>query len=289
MSTGTEIPPLARGIVNFEATRLVDEDGRPVAEVASPIYDRVTTEVVACPYADVRQGGPMNRSALRQMSAVWPELLGCMATLAGPAPTVGAAWAAAVTGTALPLACPQPVPRLVAGLFKASLGLSQVFSAMCLSAPGVAGLPLSSLGRAPDFFRALDQGRWLVGAEQVCAGSRSMIEEAFDALNGGSGAAPPAVAALVRAVGHTPPRVVALHAAYLAACARAARTGDGVAPAPGHPWLRAVFAVPNRPPDHALRFFADGGAPEVLVAFVEAGPAPRGELDARFSAALAEA
>ena len=243
--------------------------------------------MVSCPYADVRKGAPMNRSALQQMAITWPALLASMGALAGPAPTVGRAWAAAVTGTALPLVAPSPVPRLTAALFKASLGLSQVFSAMCLSTPGVASLPLAALGNPRDFFAALDQGRWLVGAEQVCAGSQPMIEEAFAALCGGGGLAPAEVDALVRQVGSVPPTVVGLHVAYLAASARAARAGDGEAPAAPHPWLRAVFAVPNRAPDHALRLFADGEAPPAVTRFLARGTGCRAEIDDAFAAELA--
>jgi hypothetical protein len=36
--------------------------------------------------------------------------------------------------------------------------------------------------------------------------------------------------------------------------------------------LRAVLAVPNRPPEHALRLYPAGEAPAALLAFLEAVP-----------------
>lgn len=257
---------LVRGLLDFGVTALVDEDGRPVAEVASPAFRSVHTDLVACPYADVRAGGVMNRSALGQMTTTWPDLLASFAALAGPRPTVSRAWAAAVTGIALPLVSATPVPRRTAALFKASLGLSQVFSALLLTEDGVADAPLSALGDAPAFFDALDQGRWLVGANQVCAGSRPMIEQAFDALagRGVERAAPSEVVDAAARVGQLPPEVVGLHVAHLASLQQLHRVGQGPPVEAHHPWLRAVFAIPDRPAEHARRLFPTGGAPASL-------------------------
>ena len=90
----------------------------------------------------------------------------------------------------------------------------------------------------------------------------------------------------------------ALQAAYLAAVYQAVRAGraDGLAGTPGEqwlsrvpPWLRAVLAVPNRPPEHARRLFPSGAAPRSVERFLDAGPGSAGELAARFSAAIASA
>jgi hypothetical protein len=253
---------LARDLVSFAATALFDVDGRPVAEVASPAWRDVPTELVACPYADVRAGQPMNRTALRQMSAVWPALLASFAALGGGTPTVHGAWAAALSGIALPLLAPRPVPRLQSALFKASLGLSQVFSALLLSDDGVADAPLTSLGDGAAFFAELDRGRWLVGADQVCAGTAPMIEQVFDALTGRIPVdpAPPEIRAVPAA-----PVAVGLHVAHLLACQQAARRGEREPVTdPLNPWLRAVFAVPNRPVAHARRLFEAGAVPAAV-------------------------
>jgi hypothetical protein len=233
---------VARGLIGFEARELFDEDGRPVAEVASPTYRDDTTELVACPYADSRAGEPMNRSALRQMTSAWPELLATIGGLGGG--TVHGAWVAAIRGVALPLTAPIPVPRAISGVFKASLGLSQVFSAMLLQDDGIAEMPLAALGDGEAFFAALDQGRWLHGSRQVCAGTKPMIIAIFEALVAGSPPSP-----------GIPEEAVALHVAWVASRQRLGREGEV------HPWLRAVAAVPDRPPEHARRLFPAGQTP----------------------------
>lgn len=229
----------------------------------------------------------MNRSALRQMTAVWPELLASFAALGGCEPTIGRAWEAAIIGIALPLVAPSPVPRLVAALFKASLGLSQVFSAMLLTGEGVADTPLVALGDGPSFFAALDEGRWLVGADQVCAGTMPMIVGVFDALTGPVAPAPPIIAALIERVGGIPAEVVGLHVAHLAALQAAARRGDGPpVEAPSAAWLRAVFAVPQRPPEHARRLFATGGVPASVERYLGGATGDRASLERRFMAEM---
>lgn len=265
------MPDLARSMFAFGQRDLVDEDGRPVAEVASPRYDAARTEVVACPYADRRYGMPMNRSALRQMSSVWHELLAASAIAAGPSPTVHAAWAAVARGLALPLASPAPTPRGVAAWFKASLGLSQVYGTLLLGDEGVADTPLAALGTSANFFAVLDAERWLIGAVQACAGTESMIRAVFDATVGGQ---PPDVAP--RWLDRLPmvvdaPTWVGVHAAVLLRRARAARHGIGDAPTHDvPPWLRSLFAVPNRDPAHARRLFPTGRTPAAVQAVLQA-------------------
>ena len=287
---GVAISPLADGLLGFGATALLDEDGRPVAEVAAPSFRATVTDMAVCPYADVRSGGQMNRSALRQMSAVWPDLLACFSALAGEEPTVSQAWQAAVTGISLPLLAPAPTPRLIAGLFKASLGLSQVFSAMLLMDDGVADAPLTALGNSAEFFTALDAGRWLVGAEQVCAGSPAMIEQVFEAMVSPAARECPQLAAdLIADVGALPPEIVGLHIAHLAALNRVARYGDGAPVVLTHPWLRAVFSIPDRPAEHALRLFPAGKTPESVTRYLAAagGGANRRRLEEVFADAVA--
>ena len=278
---------IVHGLLTFSVRSLLDVDGRPVAEVASPLYDDAAADLGACPYADARAGGRMNRAALRQLAAVWPDLLAGLSALAGPEPTVGQAWAAAVTGITLPLVGAQPVPRLTASLFKACLGLSQVCSALLLTADGVAEAPLVSLGDASAFFAALDTGRWLIGVEQVCAGSRPMIEDAFDALAGArTGPCPEELAVAMAAVGGAPPQIVGLHVAHLLSLQAAARQGDGPPVRADYPWLRAVFSVPNRPPEHALRLYAPGAAPACVRRYLAAPDRGRVALEAAFAVEL---
>ncbi len=166
-----------------------------------------------------------------------------------------------------PLVAPQPTSRLVAGLFKASLGLTQVFSALLLGADGVADVPLTALGDGEAFFAELDRGRWLIGAEQACAGTKPMIVAVFDAMCR-SGQAPAEIAALLPRV-EAAPTAVALHVAWLAARQQAARRGEGEPVMESlHPWLRATFAVPDRAPEHARRLYPAGNTPAALERFL---------------------
>lgn len=266
-----------------------------MAEVGSALYDTVTTEIVACPYAGARRGGPMNHSALRQVGACWPEVLALARGLAVGRPTVHDAFAAALTATAAPvaweLAAPgRPVPRAMAALYKANLGMSQVLGGVLLVADGVADQPLRALGDADAFLALLEQGRWLVGEEQVCAGPEPMIGQLFDAMAGGLG---PAATLPVAAPGlrDTALVVAGLQAAALLATQDALRRGDrsgfeGTAAAGwmqgrGPAWLRSVLGAPGRSVDHVARLFPVEGLPAPVAAFVAEGPASPGELDAR--------
>lgn len=275
--------------VTFAASALLDEDGRPVAEVGSPLYEGVPTEIVACPYHDARRGLPMNRSALRQLGAAWPSVVASARALAGPAPTVHAAWRAAVVGLAAPVVWSHrhgaPVPRALSASFKTSLGMSQVLTALLLSDAAMAAAPLGSLGSRDDFFAVLDQGRWLIGQDQVCAGTPGQIGELFDALagEGGTSAFDPALLTLAPLAPWQDEAALAIarSVAWLATLTERRRAG---AQAPGGargaawlagdvpPWLRAVLAVPNRPPEHALRLYPAGEAPAALVEFLAAVP-----------------
>lgn len=269
---------VARAVVEFQAQLLVDVDGRPVAEVGSPLYASTATEVEACPYHDARKGQPMNKSALKQVGSVWPGVLATLSHLAGPRPTVHRAWVAAVTGIAMPSAFEDRVPRVVSATFKASLGLSQIFTSLLLGDDGVADAPLGALGTGKDFFQVLDQGRWLFGDVQVCAGTEPMIVSAMDILagDGETGEVPREVTARARLV-ELAPVAVALHAAHLAACQELAREGRGE-PVKEElpPWLRALFAVPVRPPEHVRRLFPAGAVPEAVERYLAA---PRTDQD----------
>ena len=253
---------------HFDPTAdLFDEDGRPIGEVGSTHYERVETELVRCPYADARHGGPMNQSALRQLGEVWSDVRTLASCVAGPHATVHRAWRAAIAGTRAPAVFAEraegPVPRALSAWYKASLGFSQVLTALLLSDEGVADAPLDSLGEADDFLALLERDRWLVGAEQVCAGPASMIAQLFQALADArpDAAWPPSLAVLApldpwidarcRWVQH---QVEAVLRARVEAAA-GQRTLDDPDLAPGLPCLRGVLAVPGRQPEHAARLF----------------------------------
>ena len=285
---------IAEALITFAARHRLDEDGRPVAEIASPHYDPARTELQRCPYPDARLGQPMNRSALRQMADVWPALLDSVRWCVGGEPTVHRAWRAAVAGLAAPALWPEAeVPRLLSAQFKASLGLSQVLTTLLLGEAGAADARLVELGDADAFFAQLDAGRWLIGESQVCAGSASMIGALFDALSDGAPGAPdPAWSRLGDGWFDAATEAVAVHAAHLALASRQVGAGRPVRPETAAwvggrvpPWLRGVLGVPDRAPDAALRLFPTGRAPVGLRAYLD-GP---GDADARWDAWRASA
>ena len=269
---------IAEALITFAARHRLDEDGRPVAEIASPHYDPARTELQRCPYPDARLGQPMNRSALRQMADVWPALLDSVRWCVGGEPTVHRAWRAAVAGLAAPALWPDPdVPRLLSAQFKASLGLSQVLTTLLLNEPGAADARLAALGDAAAFVAHLDAGRWLVGESQVCAGSASMIGAIFEALADGAPGAPgPAWTRLGDGWFDAAAEAVAVHAAHLALANRALGAGSPVRPETAAwvggrvpPWLRGVLGVPDRAPEDALRLFPAGRAPLGLRTYLD--------------------
>lgn len=253
---GRRLTELVEGLRTYRANRLVDADGRPLGEVSSPRWDPDRTEVVACPYPDRRAGRPMNRTALRQVSPVWPELLATFRALAGPSPTVHRAWRAALVGLSAPLLVPEPVPVVLSALYKTSLGLSQVTTDLLLAEDGVADAPFASLGDGEAFFDALDRGGWLLGQVQVCAGTRAMFVQLGEALAGA-----PGEARLTPALPDDPERIADVAALALADHALDALGAPG---SPLPPWLRALVAVPDRPLAHVRRLFPTGATPPAI-------------------------
>lgn len=253
---------LGREIVKHPAPRLLDEDGRPVAEIGTELEDPpVGTERVACPYPDRRAGLPMNRSALRQMAVEWPAVLAALRSFAGPGPvSVRGALAAVLTGTSEVarhhLDHPdRPVPRRVAVTYKTCLGLSQVLAASCLADPDVGSAPLGSLGDGAAFFTFLDDGGWLLGQVEVCAGPRAMFLDVFTALSEGGGTPPAWALEARRAVGLA--AVAVLTAPLLdPAAPRLARLLGPKGPS----WTRALSGHPDRRPGDVARWF-DAGDP----------------------------
>jgi hypothetical protein len=278
-----------------EADRdLIDADGRPIGELASRVYDRIETEVVACPYRDVRRGLPMNHTALRQLSSCWDEVLAATSALAGAGATVHRAWWATIAGTTAPRIHAErfgtPIPRTLSALYKGSLGFSQVLTAMLMSTDGLADEPLTSLGAPEEFLALLDDGRWLVGQVQVCAGPGPMIAQMVEALGGSDPETPPpCLTDLGEATAWAGPAVtwVGLQAAFLGAAGTWLREHGGDPGDvnryldPTQPWLRGVVQAPDRRPEHARRLFESGGVPDAVEAFLAAGTAPCAELRER--------
>jgi hypothetical protein len=294
-----DVARIVSGLLDYRTNDLVDGDGRALGEVSSPRYDPARTELVACPYADARRGQPMNLSALRQLAAPWPALPSTVRALAGPAPTVHRTWWVSLAGTVAPLLVDGPVPVGLSALYKTSLGLSQVTASLLLAEDGVADAPFAELGDDAAFFAFLDDGRWLVGQQQVCAGTAPQIREIARALAGGPPLGGPILAPLdtpsIAALVDLAAAVVGLQAACIGAVYAAVRRGadDGLSGTPAEawlartpPWLRAWAAVPNRPPDQVRRLYPTGGTPDVVERFLAGGPATAGVLAERFDVAI---
>ncbi|MBX2803967.1 MAG: hypothetical protein KTR31_40195 [Myxococcales bacterium] len=272
------------GTVRFDPTAdLIDEDGRPVGEIGSRHYDPAATELRTCPYHDARRGHPMNQTALRQLSAVWPEVVAAGAWLARqttPAGSVHAAWWACIAGTRAPaihdtLHPGVPVPRALSALYKASLGFSQVLTAVLLADDGIAEAPLASLGDADAFLALLDRERWLVGEQQACAGPGPMIGQLFDAFAGRANEASPGPLAALpppRSWGDERAAWIGVQVAFLGAARTRATTNAEIDAhlAPGLPCLRGVLAVPGRRAEHARRLFPTAHCPASVRTFLAA-------------------
>lgn len=233
----------------------------------------------------------MNRSALRQLGPCWPDVLALARFLAGPGPTVHGVFAAALTATAIPHAWPtDPVPRMLSVLYKSSLGMSQITAGLLLADDGVADAPFASLGDDAAFFRFLDDGRWLVGRDQACAGPEALIRELFRAVAMSPEPArrPPVLDGLdvdgLRSVAVDVAGRQALALLGTTEClAHGVRGGlegsiaDGWLAGSCPAWMRTVLATPGRRPEHVRRLFPEGACPPALERLLREPPATPGE------------
>lgn len=161
----------------------LDTDGRPLAEVSSPAYPSDTV-VVACPYSGGRKGRPMNATALEQVRAHAEVGLATLSAAVGPEPRVADVYAAACRVVAAPLFLPRPVPAASSALYKTTAGFLQLLTALLLASPGLAETAARDLPGAASLLTVLERGRWLIGQQQVCAGSPGEISLAWEVLCG---------------------------------------------------------------------------------------------------------
>ncbi|MEM1349794.1 MAG: hypothetical protein AAGI01_14625 [Myxococcota bacterium] len=287
-----------------------DADGRPLGERAQDAaYHAAGVEERACPFQDERQGAPapvINMAALRQVRGHWGELLEHVrwAGRLHCADGVRMTWAqlarvvSSVHGTPVVWGLKHPdqlIPRRLSALFKTTLGFSKLFPTMILDDEERAPRVVREEFTPRAFFTWLDEGHWLIGSHQVCAGSTRSIMEYFDALTApwsGPAKAPEGVGEqAARAMGE---EGVTLFAQALGACAMAgqiAATGEldeapGFASGEAAPEERAawpvwfdVFDAAHAPCAEQIRqrpfaspllpalLFVDGEYPDDLVAF----------------------
>ena len=160
----------------------LDTDGRPLGEIGSAHYP-ASTATAPCPYAGVRKGNPMNLPALKQVRAHWETNLATLASLRGE--TVADALRAVTTVVSAPLAFGvRPVPIVVAAVHKANLGYQQTLVSLLLDSPGLAASRAAELPRGDVLLEALEQGHWLQGTVQACAGAPADIALAWDVITG---------------------------------------------------------------------------------------------------------
>lgn len=167
---------------------VIDEEGRPLLEMASSSYQTSMRHEIPCPYRDRRHHQEMNQAALQQVSRYWDDIKQTLSWLAGPSASLYRAWRASLIATlapaqALSLHPDKLMSAPIAALYKAALGYAQCFTYLALATDGVADMPLSALGTPKEFLEWLNTELWLVGDQQVCAGSPSMIAQLFLALS----------------------------------------------------------------------------------------------------------
>jgi hypothetical protein len=166
--------------------------------------------------------------------------------------------------------------------------MSQTLTALLLADDGVADVPLASLGDDEDFFRFLDDGRWLVGRDQACAGPEPMIRELFRALVDDRPLDDPhPEVASADGIRQLAVRIAGIQAATLLGVAQCVGNGvrDGLEGSLGEAWLagrspawlRSVLSGPGRRPEHVRRLFPEGGVPVEVEALLADPPRTPGE------------
>lgn len=267
-----------------QAGSIVDTDGRPLGEHASPLYASVEQREERRVFGDARDatGLPCNVAALTQLHAVWPTLLAGLSAYEARQPETFArtsrrASAGVRLAPLLALRTGQPVPVRAAALYKLTLGFGDVCTAMLLEGRVDADDPSPSCDELDAW---LDARPWLIGRTQVCAGSRPQIRRAWLALS--TSAPGPGLAELSAPwFGEALTAQLELEAlaASAAGAARAALL-SGREPGPVCGALFAAARVPLWPealrqvagagPAHASLLFASDAVPPALRAFVAA-------------------
>lgn len=256
----------------------LDGDARPLGEVGSPLYPADTREV-ACPYPGARAGLPMNATALAQYRRARARVLatlGRVSTAAAPALFDACARIAATA-----LAAPAPCDPALAALYKVSMGLTQVVVAHALDdRPIPDGAALHAW---------LEEGRWLIGARQTCAGSPADIAEVWDTFTGRRAA--PAAAPIALVTGSGPAERAGLTIALLLATQALYSRGEyadeplplgaRLRAEPTAPWMVVATMRHDRVPAAAARLFER--VPRSLATFLErCDGADHGALEALF-------
>lgn len=292
---------------------LIDETGRSLGEHTHMHRDDVDPAELAPPhFGDVRDryGLPYNRAAFAQVGRHWRWVVPALWRLAeerghaGRTATAYDAYVVANDAYHLAIAhalrrdaAPLLVPERYAGLHKIALGYTILFAEGLLDGTTPADAPADPW-EADGFLRFLDDGAWLVGLHECCAGPLDMIRTGFEALvhpratEDTEGSTLPGESELARTVADRARELFALSVVAVSGARVFLQWGAGWGEGGGTPEASAaepVTATLGRPgacraaiwchkhsrtdPRQALRLYPAGEAPESLRDFV-------GELDA---------
>jgi len=263
----------------------LDADGRPLGEIGSAHYP-ASTATSPCPYAGVRKGNPMNLPALKQVRAHWETNLATLTSLR--ASTVADALRAVTIAVSAPLAFGvRPVPVVVAAVHKANLGYQQTLVSLLLDSPGLAASRADALPRGDVLLEALEQGHWLQGTVQACAGAPADIALAWDVITGRADRTGSALEIPRTAI----PELLGLEIALVLRTAELLHRGVRGGSALGlrlwegqrGPWLIGATARP-RTADSARQLYAE--VPPALDAFLSTKCGTHEALEAAFQSAL---
>ncbi|HJL14284.1 MAG TPA: hypothetical protein RMH99_01440 [Sandaracinaceae bacterium LLY-WYZ-13_1] len=260
----------------------LDERARPLGEQASRRYREAPRREAVRRFGDARDatGRPCNVAALEALRGEWPWLLETLRSLHGDAPNtmerVHRRVFAAVVGAPLSSHRTGRVSVRAAALFKVALGYADLVPTLLFERrldaddppPGVDALD-----------RWLDERPWLIGASQVCAGTRAQIHEVWRALTDDA-------AAVVRDdAADTALELAALTAAAAGAARRLLR--EGRAPSASASVSARLYGadatvrlvaslrqVPDAGPMHATLLYGADRVPRSLCALLSALPAP---------------
>jgi hypothetical protein len=191
--------PIVDWIVSRRVHEYADATGRPVGEGRSAAFQDLRTEMRTCPYAGSRyhHAKPMNFTALQQMPA-WPQILEMLAWLSRRSQArygsgiLNSNDLARVTGAGVFLAdflalrrrnllVSGQIPVTLSGLYKVCLGFQLAY----MGERYVKDAAPTELPDADGFLAYVEETELLIGDTEVCAGSPSMIIQAYEAIVGG--------------------------------------------------------------------------------------------------------
>jgi hypothetical protein len=218
---------------------------------------------------------------LKQVRAHWETNLATLTALRGS--TLADALRAVTIAVSAPIAfAVRPVPIVISAVHKANLGYQQTLVSLLLDSPGLAASAASELPRGDVLLEALEQGHWLQGTVQACAGAPADIALAWDVITGRAERIGEALEIPPTSI----PELLGLEIALVLRTAellhRGVRgSGLGMRLWEGQrgPWLIGATTRP-RPADSARQLYAK--VPPALDAFLSAKCDTHEELEATF-------